>query len=100
MYQGPFISKDLYLQISVLQETHLNAKIYVNIVELKVAYCTYNVYWTNKVSLGDQAFGMQFLEDFELLVKGNRPIIKVFHFVSFVHLRVETIVFAFKTLRR
>ena len=34
MCKGPFISKDLYLQISVLQETHLNANIHLNVVEL------------------------------------------------------------------
>ena len=51
-----------------------------------------NVYWTNKVR--DQTFNAQFLQDFELLVKRNSSIIKVLHFASFVHLKIETIVFA------
>ena len=38
MCKGPYISKDLYLQILVLQEMHVNAKIYLNFVELYGAY--------------------------------------------------------------
>ena len=54
----------------------------------------YNIYWTNKVR--DQTFNAQFLE---LLVKLNISIIKVIHFVSIEHLRIETIVFAFNKTR-
>ena len=35
MCKGTSIFKDLYLQIFVLQETHLNVKVYVNFVELE-----------------------------------------------------------------
>ena len=51
------------------------------------------LYWTNKVS--DQTFDAQFLQDFEMLVKLDISVFKVIHFVSFVHLRIEIIVFAF-----
>ena len=36
--QRTYRSKDLYMQISVLQETYLKAKIHLNFVELKGAY--------------------------------------------------------------
>ena len=55
------------------------------------------LYWTNKVR--DQTFNARCLEDFELRVKWIISIIKVIQFVSFVHLRIETIVFAFNKTR-
>ena len=55
------------------------------------------LYWTNKVR--DQTVNARFLKDFDLLVKLNIYIIKVIYFVSFVHLRIETIVFAFNKTR-
>ena len=53
--------------------------------------------YTGLIRLGIN-FNAPLLQDFELMEKVNVSSIKVIHFVSFVHLRIETIILKLKHL--